>query len=930
MQKTGRMKKVIAITTMIATMAVTVLSPIGIVENAQAARMPRQVEALDRGLIAVSAWDGVFLSWRFLGTDPEDIGFNVYRNGEKINDDLITNSTNFKDASGNTSYEYYVEAVVDENVVEVSDKVHAYEKDYFDIPISIPGKGKTPANDTYTYSANDASCADLDGDGEYEIILKWDPSNSKDNAQNGYTGNVIIDAYKLDGTQLWRIDLGKNIRAGAHYTQFMVYDFDGDGYAEMVCKTADGTKDNLGNYIGDADADYRNSAGRILSGPEYLTLFDGLTGAAIHTIDYEPGRGDVSSWGDNKANRADRFLAAVAYLDGEKPSVIMCRGYYTRAVLVAYDVVNRKLVKRWTFDSNSPGNSAYAGQGNHNLAVADVDSDGYDEIVYGACTIDHDGTGLYSSGLGHGDALHVGDFLPDSPGVEIWGPLETKPYGAALRRASDGHIFFRWTADGDTGRGIAGNFIDGNGTAEFAAICSNDIVNGSNSKVAEWSEITKWTQNFALYWDGDLAQEVMERTMIDGYGKGRVLTAEGVSYNNGTKSNSSLCADIFGDWREEVIWPIYDMTALRVYTTTHETSYRIHTLMHDTQYRCQVASQNVAYNQPAHTSFFLDKAYPLPEQPDIYTADIDDIEGHYYFTNADGDMYIEIEGDLTDNDDGTQARKFRIVPNGDGYYYIMIGASEYKKCLEVADGATNDGANFVQGEPDGKDSQLFKFVRNDDNSYVILTKVSGGNSALSVCDGSTEDGSSIEQRKYVGDSSQRWYLEWFFEEEEENGVEEQPSPTPVPTDKEPILSPDNNPTPTPPQADDVDTHKIGKYIYKITNKEKKTVALCGATSKNIKKVNVKATINIDGVKYKVTSIDNVAFKNYKKVKTLNIGKNVKKIGKKVFFKCKKLKRVTVKTKKLKKVGSKAFKKTNKKMTIKAPKGKLAKYLKLFK
>ena len=589
---------------------------VGIVKTdaVQAASTTRQVEALDRGLVAVNTGSGVFLSWRFLGTDPTGTGFNVYRNGSKINSSVITGSTNYLDTSGSTASAYYVKAVLNGSEISTSDTVSVLSNNYFDIPISKPSGGTTPDGTAYTYSANDASVADLDGDGEYEIILKWDPSNSKDNASNGYTGNVIIDAYKLEGTRLWRIDMGKNIRAGAHYTQFMVYDFDGDGYAEMVCKTADGTVDGRGTVIGSGSADYRNSSGRILSGPEYLTLFDGRTGAALHTISYEPGRGTVSDWGDSYGNRVDRFLGAVAYLDGQHPSVVMCRGYYTRSVLVAYDVQNKRLVKRWTFDSSSSGNSAYAGQGNHNLAVADVDSDGKDEIVYGACTIDHDGTGLYSLGLGHGDALHVGDFLPDRAGLEVFGCFENS-YGTALWKAEDGTIIRRWTASSDTGRCLAGNFITGNNCAEFVSTASTSVYNWTGNTIALWSDITKWSPNFTILWDADLEHEVLDRTMIDDYVNGRVLTASGVTYINGSKGNPSLCADILGDWREEVIWPASDSTALRVYINTDVTSYRIATLMHDTQYRCQVASQNVAYNQPAHTSFFLDSSYALPGQP---------------------------------------------------------------------------------------------------------------------------------------------------------------------------------------------------------------------------------------------------------------------------------------------------------------------------
>lgn len=575
----------------------------------------RQAEYLDRGLVAVRTEEGVFLSWRFLGTDTENVKFHVLRNGSPITDEPLTDSTNYLDLEGTEQNTYSIQILNGSEVTE-SEPVTVWAANYLDVPIQAPEAGMTLDGESYQYSANDASVGDLDGDGSYEIILKWEPSNARDNSKDGYTGNVYLDAYELDGTRLWRIDLGKNIRAGAHYTQFMVYDLDGDGIAEMVCKTADGTMDGVGNCIGDATADYRNSAGRILEGPEYLTLFDGKTGAALDTIDYEPGRGTVSSWGDDYGNRVDRFLGAIAYLDGETPSVIMCRGYYTRAVLVAYDVVDKKLVKQWIFDSNIPGNRGYSGQGNHNLAVADVDWDGKDEIVYGQCVINEDGTGLVSTGLGHGDAIHVGDFLPDRDGLEAWGCLESS-YGAALWDASNGEIILRVPGKKDTGRAIAGNFVSGNSSAEFASAADNVVYDGEGKQVAAWSSFTKWSQNYAVYWDGDLEQEVMDRTMIDKYGKGRIFTATDVYAINGTKANASLAGDILGDWREEIVWPKSDGKALRIYTTTELTDYRIHTLMHDLQYRCQIASQNVAYNQGACTSFFLGTGFELPDQPDI-------------------------------------------------------------------------------------------------------------------------------------------------------------------------------------------------------------------------------------------------------------------------------------------------------------------------
>lgn len=597
--------------------------------NLEKVTYTRQAEYLDRGLVAVNTEEGVFLSWRFLGTDDENTAFNVYRDGKVITDKPVTDKTNYVDKEYTQGSKYYVEAVItDKNgnitqsEADISKEVSPLEQNYFDIPLLQPESLTMPDKSTCTYTPNDASVGDLDGDGQYEIILKWDPSNAQDNSKDGYTGNVYIDAYKMDGTFLWRIDLGVNIRAGAHYTQFMVYDLDGDGRAEMVCKTADGTVDGKGNVIGDGTADYRSSAGRILEGPEYLTLFDGLTGEALDTIDYEPSRGNVRDWGDDYGNRVDRFLGAVAYLDGKKPSVIMCRGYYTRAVLAAYDVTDKKLVHRWTFDSNEKGNEKYAGQGNHNLAVADVDWDGYDEIVYGQCVINEDGTGLVSTGMGHGDAIHVSDFLPEREGLEVWGCLEASG-GAMLWDGATGECILRIIASGDTGRAVAGNFIPGNNGSEFVSSANDNVYDAHGNVLTSWSSFTKWSQNYAVYWDGDLEQETLDRNMIDKYKAGRLFNAQGVSYNNGTKANTSLTADILGDWREEIIFPTTDGSSLRVFTTTDETDYRIFTLMHDIQYRCQIAAQNVAYNQGAYTSFFLGTGYDLPSMPDIETVKAD-------------------------------------------------------------------------------------------------------------------------------------------------------------------------------------------------------------------------------------------------------------------------------------------------------------------
>ena len=394
-------------------------------------------------------------------------------------------ASNYLDASGTPTDSYIIETWLNDTILS-SEKATVFANAtgnktsgaYFDLPINTPPGGKSPDGTEYTYSANECSVGDVDGDGEYEIILKWDPSNSHDNANNGYSGNVILDCYKLNGKQLWRIDLGVNIRAGAHYTQFMVYDFDGDGKAEMICKTADGTKDGKGNYIGDKSKDYRTTAGRILSGPEYLTLFDGQTGAALDTVNYVPGRGDHSAWGDSYGNRVDRMTGCVAYLDGVNPSAVFGRGYYTRLAVTAWDVKNKKLVQKWAFDTGFNSSAAGYGDGNHHELAADVDGDGKQEVVCGSAVIDDNGKLLYTTGNAHGDALHIGDFVPSNPGLEIYQCLEDKThpngkainFGTELRDAKTGKSLFRETAAGDTGRCVCDNLVAGNDGAEMAGV----------------------------------------------------------------------------------------------------------------------------------------------------------------------------------------------------------------------------------------------------------------------------------------------------------------------------------------------------------------------------------------------------------------------------------------------------------------------------
>ncbi|WP_246188047.1 rhamnogalacturonan lyase [Paenibacillus tengchongensis] len=583
----------------------------------------RQAEKLNRGVVAVKVSGGVFVSWRLLGTEDLSVSFNLYRSGTKVNSSPIIGSTNYQDSAGTTSSTYTVRAIVNGTEQAASPAASVWSNNYLDVPIQIPAGGTTPDGVSYTYSANDASVGDLDGDGDYEIVLKWDPSNSKDNSQSGYTGNVYLDAYELNGTRLWRIDLGKNIRAGAHYTQFLVYDFNGDGKAEVVCKTADGTVDGGGTVIGSASADYRNSSGYILTGPEYLTVFNGQNGKVLKTIDYVPARGTVSSWGDSYGNRVDRFLAGVAYLDGVHPSIIMARGYYTRSVVVAFNWDGSSLTRKWTFDSNSSTNSGTAGQGNHSLSVADVDNDGKDEIIYGALTIDDNGAKLYNTGLGHGDALHVGDLNPNRAGLEVFKVMEntSAAYGAAVWDAANGTVLWGVNTGADTGRGMAAD-IDPNYPGE-EVWASNGV--GLYSITGTKISSSTPSINFGIWWDGDLSRELLDGVKIDKWNPSsssvsNLLTGASVASNNGTKATPSLQADLLGDWREEVIWRKSDNTALRIYTTTAVTANKIYTLMHDPVYRLSIAWQNTAYNQPPHTGFFLGNGMGAVVKPNIYVV----------------------------------------------------------------------------------------------------------------------------------------------------------------------------------------------------------------------------------------------------------------------------------------------------------------------
>lgn len=597
----------------------------------------RPMEKLSRGAVAVDMDGYRYISWRWLGTESADTKFNIYTPLGKINTEPL-NSTNYIDISPETPSSYTIVPVFDgKEQTDKSETVSVWEHNYIDIPVQTPPENEIKG-EKYTYSMSDASVGDLDGDGEYEIVLKWDPSNAKDAAQSGYTGECIIDAYKTDGTRLWRINLGKNIRSGAHDTQFMVYDFDLDGKAEVAMRTADGTVAGDGTVIGDGEKDWTDESGKNLTGPLYLTVFNGIDGSITDTTDYDPqtkGDGwDLTSWGDSWGNRSERYLAAVGYLDGKRPSMIFCRGYYTgpegdtggRTVIASFNLENGKIVKDWTFDTMNYNNK-YIGQGNHSMSVADVDYDGADEIIYGSLAVDNDGKPMYSTQLGHGDAQHVGDLIPSRPGLEVFSCHEDKnvKYSYDMRDARTGEILWAGEQKGiDNGR-AASDDIDPDYPGAESWSAAGDLVAADGTVI---SNSYTMAANFFAWWDGDLGREIQDNIYISKWNSKEnktdtIFTASGCNSINGTKATPCLTADLFGDWREEVMYPVKDGSALRIYTSTTPTGYRIPTLMHDIQYRIHVALQNTCYNQPTHTSYYLGydtKTVPVPQ---IYVLDKD-------------------------------------------------------------------------------------------------------------------------------------------------------------------------------------------------------------------------------------------------------------------------------------------------------------------
>ncbi|MCR4644823.1 MAG: RICIN domain-containing protein [Oscillospiraceae bacterium] len=750
------------------------------------------MEYLDRGIYAVKSGSGMFVSWRWNADDADDAEFRLYRDDTLIYTSKAGDPTCFQDNGGSAASGYRVDCIAGGKIVNSQACKFSSGSNYFDVKLNSPGS---------QYSPNDCCVGDVDGDGQYEIFLKWDPSNSKDNSQSGATDKVYIDCYTLEGKQLWRVDLGINIRAGQHYTQMCVADFDCDGRAELITKTADGTKDGRGKVIGDGSKDYRTGTGTILTGPEYLTLFDGQTGAALDTIEFPVPRGTATgdtakkTWGDDYGNRCERMNSGIAYLDGVHPSAIYGRGYYTRLTWSAVDVKNGKLVKRWVYDTGFDKKTPGWGCGNHNVMVADGDNDGKQEIYTGGNCIDDNGKLLWTAGTLHGDAMHVGDLIPDHEGLEVWECHEDNPYGESCFDAKTGKTLFHINNTKDTGRCAADNVWAGSKGAEFWGAADGNVYNTSGKKIGG----TRPAQNFFIYWDGDLEREILDGTKISKMTAAdtvkAIFTAQGCGSNNSSKSVPCMTVDLFGDWREELILRTDDNKGLRIWCTTDTTKVRLTTLMHDMQYRAQNCCQQSSYNQPPHVSYYLGSDAPLPERPQILlnnqapgsdipaetlpatepsesTEPVTEIPSKptseiqdgtlLQLRNAGSGLYLSLEGTAADNTNLVQGQKtsFKAVDAGDGWFYLIAQTGDGDTyAVDVHAKKTENGTNielytFNQGE-----NQKFRFEKQADGSFTILTKISGGTSCIEIEAGTKDTGANVQEWEVNGGANQKWFVE---------------------------------------------------------------------------------------------------------------------------------------------------------------------------
>lgn len=686
-------------------------------------RPPRgEPVALKRGLMAIHLSNGNLVSWRSRKSDTRNFKFKLYRGNATAqtiavdNGNFIIGKTNFLDPNGTAANYYRLEVFDDQgNIVEtdVSTKTWDNQVSYITLQGGAP-VDPTSANATYT--PNDASYCDMDGDGEYEIILKWAPSNEKDAASSGTTSPAFYSCYKLDGTRLWMLHTGQNMFNSAHTTPFVAWDLDGDGFGEFMVKTAPGAIDGEGNYIllgnDNPNDNLKSGRGKQDHGSEYLTVYDGMTGVELQTIRYHTAYGDVSTsfWGDEKQNRSERYLAGIAWLSGEdeNPSAIFARGYYSGCRIGAYDWDGTDLTLRWLHSgtASNAGTVTYAdgtvktltksvyGEGAHSFAVGDVTGDGKQEITYGSGALNADGTTLYRTGLGHGDATHLGDFIPSRPGQEFFMAHEKGSFGVDLRDARTGEIIVRRTAGSDTGRGLMAHF---NPEAEDAYFMDSADSYKDGNDISHWylydttgkqvGDVNFGSSGAAvnnrIFWNGNLADDYYDKSYLACFNPTTMAfdrqQVNGSWYtfgklNNDSKQNPCVLGDLLGDWREEIVNWDQDGSGnyrLVINATNYETPYIFPHLMDDYAYRAQVIAENSVYNQPPHVSY--DPRTEKTITPRTFNADpgaaASHLSGRYWGSLFTTYPVIVPENTTTWNvnsisNDGTDTLKVITIPAG--------------------------------------------------------------------------------------------------------------------------------------------------------------------------------------------------------------------------------------------------------------------------